>query len=238
MNKSTRGLQKQAERYKVYLNPPANIEDKQTPKTTREIIDEAKQNIQKEHNYTDKNLIINGRDFSKSFEVMRAEIEAKIGIKPIKGFGTNYAEHYHSGETAIAKLINEAEAHKESGAKDEYKGQVAGAFHRKELGDIDLVWGEVKGKGKEAKGYGLAKIIEKHLNAWDFKAFGEGEVGLLNAMSEIIGKGKLIRDGDRATLQYIKDDKIFKIGLKGNWKGEPTHNKWVITVYKDGKRNG
>ncbi len=101
------------------------------------------------------------------------------------------------------------------------------------MGDIDLVWGEVKGKGKEAKGYGLAKIIEKHLNAWDFKAFGEGEVGLINAMSEIIGKGKLIRDGDRATLQYIKDDKIFKIGLKGNWKGEPTHNKWVITVYKD-----
>ena len=52
-------------------------------------------------------------------------------------------------------------------------------------------------------------------------------------MSEIIGKGKLIRDGDRATLQYIKDDKIFKIGLKGSWKGEPTHNKWVITAYKD-----
>ena len=178
-------------------------------------------------------MILNGRDFSKSFEVMRAEIEAKIGIKPIKEFGANYAEHYHSGETAIAKLINEAEAHKESGAKGEYKGQVAGAFHRKELGDIDLVWGEVKGKGKEAKGYGLAKIIEKHLNTEDFKAFGEGEAGLINAMSEIIGKGKLIRDGDRATLQYIKDDKIFKIGLKGNWKGEPTHNKWVITVYKD-----
>ena len=116
--------------------------------------------IQKEHNYTDKNLILNGRDFSKSFEVMRAEIEARIGIKPIKEFGTNYAEHYHSGETAIAKLINEAQAHKESGAKGEYKGQVAGAFYRKELGDIDLVWGEVKGKGKEAKGYGLAKIIE------------------------------------------------------------------------------
>ena len=43
---------------------------------------------------------------------------------------------------------------KESGAKGEYKGQVAGAFYRKELGDIDLVWGEVTGSGKEAKGYG------------------------------------------------------------------------------------
>ncbi|WP_040462598.1 BAR domain-containing protein [Helicobacter bilis] len=65
-------------------------------------------------------MIINGRDFSKSFEVMRAEIEAKIGIKPIKEFGTNYAEHYHSGETAIAKLINEAELR--ANIKDKLQG--------------------------------------------------------------------------------------------------------------------
>ena len=30
----------------------------------------------------------------------------------MKEFGTNYAKHYHSGETAIAKLISEAQAHK------------------------------------------------------------------------------------------------------------------------------
>lgn len=59
---------------------------------------------------------------------------------------------------------------------EEKEGQVAGAFYRKELADIDLVWGQVKGKGKNAKGYGLAKIVEKHLNAGDFEAFGKGEV--------------------------------------------------------------
>ncbi len=59
-----------------------------------------------------------------------------LNIKPIKEFGTNYAEHYHSDETAIQKLINEAEAQafKENGAKGEYKEQVAEAFHRKESG--------------------------------------------------------------------------------------------------------
>ncbi|EMZ39981.1 hypothetical protein [Helicobacter bilis] len=179
-------------------------------------------------------MILNGRDFSKSFEVMRAEIEARIGIKPIKEFGTNYAEHYHSGETAIVKLINEAQAHKESGVKGEFSGQVAGAFHRKELGDIDLVWGEVQGSGQQAKGYGLAKIIEKHLNAGDFKAFGEGEAGLINAMSEIIGKGKVItQKSGRKTIIYHKHGQIFKMGLKQNWHGNPTENKWIITAYND-----
>lgn len=101
------------------------------------------------------------------FKKNREYIEQTLNIKPIKEFGTNYAEHYHSGESAIAKLISEAQAHKESGAKGEYKGQVAGAFHRKELGDIDLVWGN--------SDIGLQKIVEKHTD--DFTAFGNGEQG-------------------------------------------------------------
>lgn len=178
--------------------------------------------IQKEHNYTDKNLILNGRDFSKSFEVMRAEIEARIGIKPIKEFGTNYAEHYHSGESAIAKLLNEKQ------------GQVAGAFWCKELGDIDLVWGEVTGSGKEAKGWGLAKIIEKHLNAGDFKAFGEGETGLINAISEIIQDGKVVTQNGVDSIVLRKNGQEYRVGISKGWDnvGE---NKWIITSYKNNK---
>ncbi|WP_275051155.1 PBECR2 nuclease fold domain-containing protein, partial [Helicobacter bilis] len=161
----------------------------------------------------------------------RLRIQEKLNIKPLAEFGENYAEHYHSGESAIQKLINEAQAHKESGAKGEYKGQVSGAFHRKELGDIDLVWGEVEGKGKEAKGYGLAKIIEKHLNAGDFKAFGEGEAGLINAMSEIIDKGKVITQNGVSTIWYKKDEDIYKLGISKGFhkKGD---NNWIITSYK------
>lgn len=83
-------------------------------------------------------------------EYHREQIEALLDITPIAEFGKNYAEFYRKGQEAIQKLMAEKQ------------GQVAGAFHRKELGDIDLVWGQVKGKGKNAKGYGLAKIIEKH----------------------------------------------------------------------------
>ena len=45
-------------------------------------------------------------------EKARKRIEEALNINPIKEFGTNYAKHYHSGETAIAKLISEAQAHK------------------------------------------------------------------------------------------------------------------------------
>lgn len=38
-------------------------------------------------------------------------------------------------------------------------GQVKGAYHRYDVGDIDIAWGEVR---PEHKGFGLAHIIDKH----------------------------------------------------------------------------
>ena len=165
------------------------------------------------------------------FKENREFIEQTLNIKPIKEFGTNYAEHYHSGESAIAKLINEAQAHKESGAKGEYKGQVAGAFHRKELGDIDLVWGQVEGKGKEAKGWGLAKIIEKHGDEFSSFSGNTEEQKLINGINEIIQNGKLLTENGVNTLYLQKDNKVFLVGLSKGWhnKGD---NQWVITSYE------
>ncbi|WP_443667621.1 ADP-ribosyltransferase-containing protein, partial [Helicobacter bilis] len=119
-------------------------------------------------------------------------------------------------------LISEAQAHKESGAKGEYKGQVAGAFYREELGDIDLVWGEVKGKGKEAKGYGLAKIIEKH---------GDEFKDIAKEIDKIIQNGKVITQNGVSTIWYKKDENIYKLGISKGFhkKGD---NNWIITSYK------
>ena len=80
--------------------------------------------------------------WKSEFDKARALMERDQNITPIKEFGTNYAEFYHDGENAIKKLLVERQ------------GQVAGAFEREELGDIDLVWGN--------KEIGLNKIIEKH----------------------------------------------------------------------------
>ncbi|WP_240328775.1 hypothetical protein [Helicobacter suis] len=68
-------------------------------------------------------------------------------------FGQNFKEFYHNPKGAIAKLIETKE------------GQVAGAFYRKDLGDIDLVWGEA-GSGR-SDGYGLAKIAKYHPEVLD-----------------------------------------------------------------------
>ena len=171
----------------------------------------------------------------------REYLETKLNIIPIKEFGTNYAEFYKDGKGAIQKLLSEAkdyETRKEAGSLTEdevkqgaYKGQVAGAFHKEDLGDIDLVWGEVKGSGKDAKGFGLSKILEKHID--DFKDFvgDTKEAKLVNGINEIIENGKVVKDSNgRRTIVY---NDYFKIGLKQNWKGETTPNNWVITAYED-----
>ena len=148
------------------------------------------QDIQKEHNYTDKKLILNGRDFSKPFEVMRAEIEARIGIKPIKEFGINYAEHYHSGESAIQKLLLEKQ------------GQVAGAFYREGIGDITLAWGE-KGTGK-SDGWGLAKIAEYHPE-------------VLDKLDKLIQDLPIVKETEN---RYKLDNGDFFISIRKDFNGE------------------
>ncbi|WP_189376022.1 putative barnase/colicin E5 family endoribonuclease [Campylobacter fetus] len=149
----------------------------------------------------------------------RNRIEKAYNISPIKEFGTNYAEFYHDGSNAIKKLLVEKQ------------GQVAGAFEKDGLGDIDLVWGEVD---KKLNGYGLAKIEAKHLN--DFANFNGANPTekMINGISEIIEKGEIkIDNNGRATIVYNKNDKVYKIGLKQNWQGNPTENKWIVTAYDD-----
>ncbi|MDO4674234.1 DUF3519 domain-containing protein, partial [Campylobacter sp.] len=80
-----------------------------------------------------------------------------------------------------------------------------------------MVWGD--------DSLGLKHIIDKH--GGEFEDIAE-------QLDKIITKGEVLKDNDRATLKYVNDNgDIFKVGLKGNWKGEETKNKWIITAYKD-----
>lgn len=83
----------------------------------------------------------------------RQLLEQELNIKPIKEFGTNYAEFYHDGANAIKKLLTEKQ------------GQVAGAFYDERFGDVGIVWG-VEGTGK-SDGWGIAKIAKYHPEALD-----------------------------------------------------------------------
>lgn len=90
-------------------------------------------------------------------DLARINLEKELNITPIKEFGKNYAEFYHNTHGAINKLLAEKQ------------GQVAGAFYRKDLGDIDLVWGKTWEQNGNIKGYGVSKILLKHPD--DFKNF-------------------------------------------------------------------
>ncbi|WP_459177879.1 putative barnase/colicin E5 family endoribonuclease, partial [Helicobacter salomonis] len=143
-------------------------------------------------------------------------------IEPNPAFGEHFAEFEGKGKEAVAKLLKEQ------------RGQVAGAFYREGLGYIDLVWGNVEGKGNKATGWGLSKILEKHID--DFKGF-EGNNALEklgNGINEIVQRGEVVvQEKKRTTIIYSKDGRLFRVGLKQNWKGEPTENKWIITAYED-----
>ena len=157
---------------------------------------------------------------TSSLRKNRLRIEQSLNIKPLAEFGENYAEHYHSGESAIAKLLNEKQ------------GQVSGAFYRKELGDIDLVWGEVTDLEKH-KGYGLAHILDKRKAEFMQQGLSEAEaeakaMELINNIPNIISKGKIIKD-EKGRFRIELDNQI--LGIKDNWHGTPT-NKWIITTYE------
>ncbi|WP_163498811.1 hypothetical protein [Helicobacter suis] len=118
-----------------------------------------------------------------------------------KAFGTNFEEFYHDPKGAIAKLLESKE------------GQVAGAFYREDLGDIDLVWGEIRDQKGNLQGYGLSKIVEKHLD--DFKGF-EGNSAyekLSNGLEEIVRNGKLVSENGINTLWLKEKGEYYLAGL-------------------------
>ncbi|TWO30725.1 hypothetical protein XK09_01025 [Campylobacter lanienae] len=150
----------------------------------------------------------------------RQILEQELNIKPIKEFGTNYAEFYHDGANAIKKLLTERQ------------GQVAGAFEREELGDIDLVWGEVTDAIKH-KGYGLSHILDKRMAEFMEQGLSKEQseakaIELINKLPDIIKNGEIEQNGGRFRLQ--KDNYV--IGLTSEYKGEKRN--WIITAFERG----
>ncbi|EKB9601092.1 hypothetical protein OOV31_001341, partial [Campylobacter upsaliensis] len=152
--------------------------------------------------------------YERHLPFAREEFQKLFNLTPLKEFGTNYAEFYRDGKGAAKKLLAEK------------GGQVSGAFYKEGLGEIDLVWGDEK--------IGLKKIIEKHLS--DFENFeGKDEAEkMVNALNEIIEKGKIITENGINTLWLKKGDEYYLVGLSKGWSGKG-ENEWIITSYKKTK---
>ena len=83
------------------------------------------------------------------------EGSADVEYQPVgKGvFGNIYDQFKGKAKEAIAFLLQKKE------------GEATGALHHKDIGDIDLVWGE-EGTGK-SDGFGLAKLVKYHPEVLD-----------------------------------------------------------------------
>ena len=169
------------------------------------------------------------------FYPAREAIEYFLDIKPIKEFGTNYAEYYRDGQRGIEKLLAEAkdyEARKQAGKLTQaeieqgaYKGQVAGAFHKEGLGDIDVVWGDSH--------FGLQHILERRTQDFIKEGLSEAEAKakareFVESIPHIIENGKVEIIDKRAFIYY--DDKKRVIAL--DYKGDDSR-KWLLTAYKN-----
>lgn len=100
-----------------------------------------------------------------------------------------------------------------------HRGYVPGAFHRDDIGDIDLVWGN--------KHYGL-KHIEKqrHKKGQDFNK-------LMEEITYVIEHGKIIDDEWNENMKVIVDE-TKKILIKLTWDDEKVENKnrnWLFNGY-------
>ena len=173
-------------------------------------------------NKTDEEIIATqGKQAGKSYDeakhllaTMRKDIERNLDLHPLAEFGTNYAEFYQDGKGAIAKLIAEANAAKQAG-KD-FSGQVAGAFHRDDLGEITLAWGKsYKGENGEWRGFGLSHILDKHKK--EFK-------DIARELGEVVENGVLIKESN--------DKIILKSSRHTIILGKKENNKFVVTGYR------
>lgn len=123
--------------------------------------------------------------------------------------GEDHPEYKGTEKAAINFLI------------EQKNGQVKGAYHRYDIGDIDVAWGEVTDP-VEHKGYGLAHIIDKH----GTKA--------LEQLDEVLKRGTVHKGSNgKIVLHYKKYIAI----LTNEWNEEKRHVV-LSGFFKDKKTQG
>lgn len=100
-------------------------------------------------------------------------------------------------------------------------GDLLGVFHRNDVGDIDMVWGD--------EGGGLCHILNKHINDKDFPTVKD----LVSRIEDIINKGEVDeRHSNTDKLVLVKDGYLVTIRRNVREKGIKIADKnWVLTAY-------
>ena len=125
-------------------------------------------------------------------------------IKPI-GKGA-FGDIYDAFKGKVKEAFDFLLKHKE--------GDLLGVFHREDIGDIDLVWGN--------EDMGLAHILDKHVgNGKDFATQEE----MFSAIEKNINKGDFIQDNKN---RYVLSLDEYRVGIRKDFNGEKKN--WVVTA--------
>lgn len=127
----------------------------------------------------------------------------KKGKDKAKFFGVEYKSV--KGAEAIEKLLQEKQGH------------VKNAFERKEVGGIDLVWGDKDG--------GLLHTIMKRDRLLEQGKGNVKGIDMVRKIPEIIEKGTF--DIDEKDRPYIQFDN-YKVSLRTKYDGEKIN--WIVTA--------
>ena len=133
------------------------------------------------------------------------ELMGKAAVRSNDGYPEkDYPEYKGKGQSAIDFLVRNK------------GGQVKGAFHREEIGDIDVVWGEITNAEKH-EGYGLSHIIDKH---------GEG---ITSKLGDVIENGSFSTNSSNGRASITKDG--FKVAIRRSYNGNK--KTWIVTGFKE-----
>ena len=152
----------------------------------------------KDYPGADKKIVQSEIDRLKAKEEAKAKSKNVQGTNKTGAFGTIYTQFKGKAKEAIAFLLEKKE------------GEAVGALHHKDIGDIDLVWGNEKA--------GLQKIAKKHPE-------------VLGNLQEIIGGMRVVSESpNRIKLESATH---FAVVSKEFWGKE--RGKWLLTAYEKKK---
>lgn len=105
------------------------------------------------------------------------------------------------------------------------EGDLEGVFTRKEIGDIDLIWGD--------SNCGVRHILEKHINGRDFPTVSD----MISKVSDIIQTGHIsLNNKDKAIFRKNGFIVIVRRNYRINGKKLESKN-WILTAYSKESSN-
>ena len=126
-------------------------------------------------------------------------------------FGEQFKEFKHKPKAAIIHL------------KKIKRGECIAALNRADIGDIDIVWGEVTEPTKH-KGYGLAHIIDKH--GAEIKGLGFEVEDFIPIVVQFGEFNNVKSDSQKKV--YESELFRFVIAMQTNGKG---NKAWLLTAF-------